>query len=161
MKRLTTSILLFLIFLALATTVFLQERYIAEQRETIVDLEAMIMELRHENEQLEIKIDKLKTIPAVVTAYAPFDNQSGICNDGDPSRTSTGQTPSRGIVAVDPARIPYGTKLNIPGYGIVIAGDTGGALVKDKENIRIDVFAETYEEAMAWGVQNLEVIILS
>lgn len=46
--------LLLLIFLALATTVFLQERYIAEQRETITKLEAMIMELRREaNESVQ------------------------------------------------------------------------------------------------------------
>lgn len=47
MKRLTTTLLLIILFLALLTTAFLQERYIAEQRETITKLEA-IMELRRE-----------------------------------------------------------------------------------------------------------------
>lgn len=62
--------------------------------------------------------------------------------------------------AADPERLPYGTKLYIPEYGVVEIGDTGGALRKDKKNIRIDVFSETYEQAMKWGVKDLDVKIL-
>ena len=43
-------------------------------------------------------------------------------------RTATGAIVTYGIVAVDPAVIPLGTKMFIPGYGYAIAADTGGAV---------------------------------
>ena len=98
-------------------------------------------------------------ILARVTAYAPFDNKSGICNDGDPSNTSTGKFPGPEYAAADPARLPYGTRLEIPGYGTVEVQDTGGAL-RSYEGIAIDVYFDTYDEAMEWGVQYLEVEVL-
>lgn len=100
-----------------------------------------------------------REITAVVTAYAPFDNQSGICNDGDPTNTSTGTYPQHGTIAADPARIPYGTKVYIPGYGYGTIEDTGGALRNDKNNIRLDVFVDTYAEAMAFGRKTMTVRI--
>jgi resuscitation-promoting factor RpfB len=42
--------------------------------------------------------------------------------------TSTGATVTRGIVAVDPSVIPYGTKMFIPGYGFAVAADCGGGV---------------------------------
>ena len=96
---------------------------------------------------------------ARVTAYAPFDNVSGICADEDPTVTSVGHRPGPQYVAVDPKRIPYGTRLRIPGYGEVIAGDTGGAL-RQYDGIAIDVFMDTYEDAIQWGVQYIEVEII-
>ena len=46
---------------------------------------------------------------ARVTAYSPYDNQSGISADENPSVTSTGTTPGWGTIAVDPEVIPSGT----------------------------------------------------
>ncbi len=43
-------------------------------------------------------------------------------------RTSTGIPTAPGVVAVDPSVIPLGTRLTIPGYGVGIAADTGGAV---------------------------------
>jgi uncharacterized protein YabE (DUF348 family)/3D (Asp-Asp-Asp) domain-containing protein len=43
--------------------------------------------------------------------------------------TSTGVPVTKGIVAVDPSVIPYGTRMYIPGYGFGVAADTGGAIV--------------------------------
>jgi uncharacterized protein YabE (DUF348 family) len=42
--------------------------------------------------------------------------------------TATGDKLHKGIVAVDPSVIPLGTKLYIPGYGLAVAADTGGAV---------------------------------
>lgn len=42
--------------------------------------------------------------------------------------TATGMLQSYGVVAVDPKVIPLFTKMYIPGYGIAIAGDVGGAI---------------------------------
>ena len=96
---------------------------------------------------------------AKVTAYAPLDNQSGICTDETPSRTATMKYPSRGMVAVNPDRIPYGTLLYVPGYGYAKAEDTGGA-VCSYDGMQIEVLMDTYEEAMNWGVRYMEVKIL-
>ncbi len=99
-------------------------------------------------------------IKAIVTAYAPYDNKSGMCNDGTPDTTATNTKPKFGTLAADPTRIPYGTKLYIPGYGLGIVEDTGSILRNDKNNIRIDVFMETYEEAIKWGKKEIIVYII-
>lgn len=99
------------------------------------------------------------TIQARVTAYAPLDNVSGICAEGDPTVTATGTRSRRGVAAVDPRKIAYGTRLFIPGYGEAIAEDTGGAM-RSYDGYAIDVLMETYQEAIEWGVQYLEVTIL-
>ena len=101
----------------------------------------------------------ITTQEAIVTAYAPHDNVSGICNDGDPTSTATGTYPKHGTLAADPERLPYGTEIYIPGYGLGTVEDTGGALRNDKENIRIDVFMSSYENAIEWGKQELVVEI--
>jgi len=44
------------------------------------------------------------------------------------STTATGQKLKKGVVAIDPRYIPYGTRLYIPGYGEGIAADTGPGL---------------------------------
>jgi 3D (Asp-Asp-Asp) domain-containing protein len=98
-------------------------------------------------------------IYARVTAYAPHDNVGGICADGNPNLTSTGVVPGKDICAVDPARLPYGTKLYIPGFGVVEAGDTGGAL-RASDDICIDIYFDTHEEATSWGVQWLRVRVI-
>ena len=68
---------------------------------------------------------------------------------GDPGYgiTSTGAKAQRGVVAVDPKVIPYGTYMYVPGYGYGIALDTGGAIKGNK----IDLFFDTVEEANNWG----------
>ncbi|MCQ2559533.1 MAG: 3D domain-containing protein, partial [Clostridia bacterium] len=71
-------------------------------------------------------------------------------------RTATGINPYRGIVAVDTSVIPFGTKLYIEGYGIAIAADRGGAI---KGN-RVDLFMESYNEAIHWGIKNVKAYVL-
>ncbi len=44
-------------------------------------------------------------------------------------RTALGWPMRKGIVAVDPGIIPFGTELYVPGYGVGVAGDTGGAII--------------------------------
>lgn len=104
--------------------------------------------------------EKYIPIRAIVTAYAPYDNKSGMCNDGTPDTTATNTKPKRGTIAADPKRVPYGTKLYIPEYGHGIVEDTGSALRKDKDNIRIDVYMDTYEEAIEWGKKEMTIYII-
>ena len=83
------------------------------------------------------------------TAYLPTDG------DGN-GITASGMLAERGVVAVDTDVIPLGTRLYIPGYGVAIAGDTGGAINGE----RIDLCMESYGEAMEFGRRWVKVYVL-
>lgn len=76
--------------------------------------------------------------------------------------TASGMKAQRGVIAVDPRVIPLGTRLYVesmdsyPDYGYAIAGDTGGAI---KGN-RVDLFMDSYSEAMRFGRRQVKVYIL-
>jgi 3D (Asp-Asp-Asp) domain-containing protein len=67
--------------------------------------------------------------------------------------TATGQRAGHGIVAVDPRVIPLGTRLYIPGYGLAIAGDTGGAI----RGSRIDLGFNSLSDALRFGRRTVTV----
>ena len=83
------------------------------------------------------------------TAYLPTDGSAeGITAMGIPA--------TYGIVAVDPAIIPLGSRVYIPGYGEALAADTGGAIY----GYRIDLCMESYDEAMDFGRRTVTVFVL-
>lgn len=88
-----------------------------------------------------------RTLNVEATAYA----LNGI--------TATGIDLSKNpiCIAVDPSVIPLNSLVEVPGYGIAIAGDTGGAIVG---NI-IDVHFPSNEQAIAWGRKNIQITVLS
>jgi len=86
----------------------------------------------------------LKQFTVVATAY-----EAG-------GRTSTGWSAGPGVIAVDPNVIPYGTKLYIPGVGVVRAEDSGSAIVGN----RIDICMASLAEADNWGRQTITVYVL-
>lgn len=51
------------------------------------------------------------------TSYSPADTGNDI--------TATGQVLRKGLVAINPYYIPYGTQMYVPGYGYAEAADTG------------------------------------
>ena len=80
-----------------------------------------------------------------------------ISDDGWGNMTASGMTTFVGMVAVDPKVIPLGTKIYVEGYGIAIAGDTGGAI---KGNI-VDLFFNSESECYRFGRKHgLKVYIL-
>jgi len=90
-----------------------------------------------------------RTMEMNVTAYTPY------C-DGVNNITASGTQARRGICAVDTSVLPFGTKIFIPGYGVAVAEDRGGAIKGNK----LDVFMDTLAEAKQWGRKNLTVYIL-
>ena len=68
-----------------------------------------------------------------------------------------------GAIAVDPRVIPYGTRMFIVSadgsitYGVATAEDCGG---KIKGN-RIDLFFDTYEQCISFGVRSCDVYLLA
>lgn len=94
---------------------------------------------------------------ARVTVYWPEEGDFYTRN----RKSSTGTRLRDGHCAVDPKVIPYGSVVNVPGIGRLIAVDTGGAVVsrraarvaartrEQRSAIVIDVFCSTRAKALA------------
>lgn len=113
--------------------------------------------LKKQNQSLK-KTDKWYVVEGVATAYSPYENVSGIEHDGDADATSTNRPPGPKVFAVDPERIPYGSKMKIIySDGTVkegVAGDTGGAMRNDPR-YHVDVYKDTYKETVEHGIQDV------
>lgn len=90
-----------------------------------------------------------KKVTLEATAYTVAEG------NGD-GLTATGLVAKPGMVAVDPNVIPLGSRLYIPGYGVALAADTGGAI----QGNRIDLLMDDYGEAVNFGRRMLDVYIL-
>jgi len=78
---------------------------------------------------------------------------TGYCLRGT---TATGIPTGWGVVAVDPAVIPLGTRMSIPGYGEGVAADTGSAV----RGATIDVWFPQCSQALAWGRKVVTITLL-
>lgn len=104
-----------------------------------------------------------RVIHMLVTAYCPCTkccgpHAKGITSRGKDAHNANG-------VAADPKLLPYWTKLNIPGVGIRVVDDTGGAMRRDGREdppiYHIDVRFKTHKEALDFGRrEEVEVEIL-
>lgn len=78
--------------------------------------------------------------------------------------TSVGLTAERGIIAVDPDVIPYGTRMYVASpdgsvvYGYGVAGDTGGACLAG--DIVADLCYDTLEECSIIGRRDMVIYLL-
>ena len=93
------------------------------------------------------------------TAYSPFDNVSGIENDGEPEFTATGSYPTWGTFAVDPEIIPYHSKMIVIGDDFIehgVALDTGGTM--RQFDYWIDLYRDHYWQTLDFGKQDVVVI---
>jgi uncharacterized protein YabE (DUF348 family) len=70
--------------------------------------------------------------------------------------TSSGVAPYYGAVAVDTGYIPLGTEMYVEGYGYATALDRGSSIIGN----RIDLFFESHDEAMSWGIRDVKVYII-
>ena len=69
--------------------------------------------------------------------------------------TAAGLPAGWGVAAVDPAVIPLGTRLNVPGYGTAMAADTGSGV----GGMQIDLWFPTLLQARAWGRRTLMITL--
>ena len=86
-----------------------------------------------------------------ITAYCPCVQCCGRFSDGI---TASG-SPAKGKLIAAPKSIPFGTWINIEGYGYAEVLDRGGAI----KGRRLDLLFPTHQEALNWGVQYLEIEI--
>lgn len=91
----------------------------------------------------------VRTLDMVSTGYWPNPSWSN-------GYTAMGTKAGYGVVAVDPAVIPLGTRLYIPGYGFATAEDTGSAIVGN----RIDLCFNSQQQAVNWGVKPITVYVV-
>lgn len=87
------------------------------------------------------RITTPQTIRAFVTAYDPYDKICVGDNAGIlPRNTPAGNNVESPGIAVDPAVIPYGSTIEIPGMGTFTADDTGCAMRFDARDPNIKNF---------------------
>ena len=85
----------------------------------------------------------VRSLTVLATAYAL------------PGQTASGRPVGWGVVAVDPSVIPMGSRIAIPGYGMGVASDTGGAI----QGARIDLWFPTVAQAHGWGSRTVTVTV--
>lgn len=96
---------------------------------------------------------------ALVTAYCPC---SRCCGSDSLGITSIGKNAWKRGLAADPTYLRYGTEVFIPGYGLSVIDDTGGAMRRNWRRggrLHIDVRMTYHHEARKWGKKQLAVKI--
>ena len=103
------------------------------EKEERMKYQRLYDEVSIRNEQLEAELENWRNLGQfTITYYWPGEDRYG-------ALTSTGIQATEGVtVAVDPAIIPYGSKIKINGK-VYIAQDCGGVIKGNK----IDVFVES------------------
>lgn len=130
--------------------------------------EPMIQENINQTQELVPPTNYVRTIDVKATAYCLCKK----CCGKSPSNPGYGVTasglkiiPGTGmkVVASDPSVIPLGTKVYIEGlygakdYGYATVADTGSAI----KNLKIDLYMDTHQMALNWGVKSVRVYILA
>ena len=72
-----------------------------------------------------------------------------------PGRTASGLPVGIGVIAVDPAVIPLGTRVFVPGYGSAVAADVGSAI----RGAIIDLWMPSTAAARAWGRRTVTITV--
>lgn len=165
----------------------MQEKAAAEQKARDEALAKSVAEVKAKAEQEKAKTSSSSSSSSSTqnssssssqSSQASSDKGTDGANNGSSTTTSGGRTlnveatayalngiTATGIdlsknpicIAVDPSVIPLNSLVEVPGYGIAIAGDTGGAIIG---NI-IDVHFPTNDQAIAWGRKNIQITVLS
>lgn len=96
---------------------------------------------------------------ALITAYCPC---AKCCGTQSPGITSTGKSAWTPGLAADPFYLDYGTKVFVPGYGLSVVDDTGGAMRRHWRRdglLHIDLRMTYHYEARQWGKKYLRIKI--
>ncbi|HDR7241503.1 cell wall-binding protein EntC [Bacillus mobilis] len=101
-----------------------------------------------------------RELQVVATAYTADPLENGY-KAGDQVKSAMGHNltanPNMKLIAVDPSVIPLGSKVWVEGYGVAIAGDTGGAIKGHK----IDVLMPDKGTSSNWGRKTVTVKVLN
>jgi len=164
MRKIIDDIFISLVFLLFLAYIFIFQpqvkQEIANYQLEIEIMKLEVKQLRLEQQELSKQVreflDKWNIAVMEATAYAPADNQSGMCADSNPLLTATGTRPGPGTIAVNPKLISYRSNMWVQGYGWGKALDTGG-MIRARDDL-IDVYKDTYKQALAWGRRKVVVV---
>ncbi len=148
-ERFTVRILIIALILALASMPIPEKQEPAAV--VAIDLKSLVprpvvpvkKQVSRSSQQIERRV-------MTITAYTSRDrgmNGKGVTASGE--RVREGRT-----IAADES-IPFGAEIHIPQIGTFVVSDRGGAI---KGN-RLDLYMERREDAIKFGVQELEVFI--
>jgi 3D (Asp-Asp-Asp) domain-containing protein len=143
-----------LVFVVGVLAGYLQQHYTALSGERHA-LRIQVQSLEQEVTELKGSVDTAARVRCVITAYSndPISINVPEWRDG---RTATNKRARRGLVAADWSIFPPGTVLYIPGYGVARVEDRGSAV----RGYHLDLFMDTRDEALEWGVKETEVVVL-
>jgi 3D (Asp-Asp-Asp) domain-containing protein len=97
-----------------------------------------------------------KTYVYVITAYtAGYESTGKRKGDKGYGVTTSGEDVKENRTLACPRSIPFGTKIEIEGYGIRVCEDRGGHIV----NGRLDIYMENLNDALEFGRRTLQVKI--
>jgi peptidoglycan DL-endopeptidase CwlO len=119
-------------------------------RDQIANLSQQAAESEQRSEELSQGVPPAPPPPAGGSKMTV--SSTGYCLRGT---TATGIPVAWGVVAVDPAVIPLGTRMYVPGYGEGVAADTGSAV----RGRIIDLWFPSCAEALAWGRRTLTITL--
>lgn len=100
---------------------------------------------------------RARYVTVEATGYAPLDPKAirGMCYSGNPRVTASGAKTKPGVTVAAPKHVPFDVRMFVPGYGLRVVEDRGGAI---KGN-RIDICFRTRAEALKFGRRNIEIIV--
>jgi 3D (Asp-Asp-Asp) domain-containing protein len=99
-----------------------------------------------------------RTMTMVVTGYSPDARSCAGSDDGLTATLHSVETNGFKLVAADTRLLPFGSMVSVPGYDagqVVPVLDRGGAI----KGHRLDLLFPTHEQARAWGVKRLKVVV--
>ncbi len=143
----------------------MQEKAAAEQKARDEALAKSVAEVKAKAETVKNTSSNPPTVPDPPKQTTPTTPSGGRTLNVEATAYALNGITATGIdlsknpicIAVDPSVIPLNSLVEVPGYGIAIAGDTGGAIIG---NI-IDVHFPTNDQAIAWGRKNIQITVLS
>lgn len=111
---------------------------------TLPKVDAIVPQIRQQEPPQEAAQTQERVF--TVTAYCPCQKCCGAYANG---YTATGAKATQGVtVAADPAVLPMGTEIQIDGHTYTVQ-DTGGAIAGN----RLDLYFDSHEDALQWGIQ--------
>ncbi len=139
-----------------------QERYELEQeveqlQQRVNHKKDMLIEQQEFQQRIEQFMNEWEFGVFEITGYAPLDPDAveGMCYEGNPNETYSGEPPIPGVTAAGHVDL-IGRKVLIEGVGVRRINDIGGAIGKDN----LDLVFATREDALNWGRQDRKVVIL-
>ena len=126
-------------------------------QEEIQRIEAKLNDIETRLNKIEDELNKWSVYEA--TAYAPLDPNAkeGMCYEGDPRITASGEPVVPGVTVAAGKELPFGTELYIHGIGKRVVQDRGAAISRG----HIDIAVNTQTEAFQFGRRHVLVKILN